>query len=100
VAGSITTVEVRDPCKITPTMWDWFRLTPTGAITPPRGKEDRFRDAPSARARIALRQRKKRHSGLPYPVDDMSPEGPRTPPSDVPWGCRGGRASAAPARAQ
>jgi len=36
VAGSIATVEVRDPYEITPTMWEWFRPTPTSAITPPQ----------------------------------------------------------------
>jgi AraC-like DNA-binding protein len=36
VAGSITTVEVNDPHEITPTMWEWFRPTPTSAITPPQ----------------------------------------------------------------
>ena len=36
MAGSITTVEVRDPHEITPTMWEWFRPTPTSAITPPQ----------------------------------------------------------------
>jgi AraC-like DNA-binding protein len=36
MAGSITTVEVRDPHEITPVMWDLFRPTPTSAITPPQ----------------------------------------------------------------
>jgi AraC-like DNA-binding protein len=36
VTGSITTVEVKDPHEITPTMWELFRPTPTSAITPPQ----------------------------------------------------------------
>jgi len=36
MTGSITTVEVQDPHEITPTMWEWFRPTPTSAITPPQ----------------------------------------------------------------
>ena len=36
MGGSLTTVTVKDPHEITPTMWEWFTPTPTSAITPPQ----------------------------------------------------------------
>ncbi len=34
MGGAVVTVEISDPHEITPTMWDWFRPTPTSAISP------------------------------------------------------------------
>lgn len=34
MGGTVVTVEIDDPYKITPTMWDRFRPTPTSAISP------------------------------------------------------------------
>jgi AraC-like DNA-binding protein len=34
VGGAVVTVEIDDPYKITPTMWDWFTPTPSSAISP------------------------------------------------------------------
>jgi AraC-like DNA-binding protein len=34
MGGPVVTVEIDDPHEITPAMWEWFRPTPTSAISP------------------------------------------------------------------